>query len=209
MADKPDRLSFLGDYAKTVITLSSALLAVSVTFTEKLVGSSPPTYSRVALPILWVALLISIFAGLWMIAYLTSVLRIRDRIEEKEDLQKAEPNNPAPQEDLRKLASEANSAQSRLSKGTNVTYWMMGAAVAALVVLGFAPRDSTKLPDIAARAKKEAAQLLQVDVQTLSLCELCLDSSDRTYHVILKRSDQTVPIQLEIDAADGRIRQLR
>ena len=73
-AEHPSPWAIVNDYTKTVITLASALLAVTITFSGQIL-SAAGAWQRLFLGIAWLCLLISIAAGVAAEAYLTTYLR--------------------------------------------------------------------------------------------------------------------------------------
>jgi hypothetical protein len=71
--DAPHYLKLLVDYGKTAITLSLALLTLSVAFAEKLLKSPVDLIQAVLLVLLWLFLLLALVAGLMIAARLTGV----------------------------------------------------------------------------------------------------------------------------------------
>jgi hypothetical protein len=214
MADKPDRLIFLGDYAKTVITLSSALLALLVTFQEKLVGATAPDWVRVILEILWVALLVATLAALWMVAYLTSVLRLERRISDQEQVVNSTSDTTqkaAEQTRLNALRTDRDSTDRRLNGGTNVSYLALVFAVGSLCVLGFAPRfdQPTSLPEIVDHGIADIAKLRGVQRDKIVLSELKRADTGDSYTVSLLAPDGKTTWLAELDAQNGAVRSLK
>lgn len=71
--DAPHHLKLLNDYGKTAITLSLALLGLSVTFAEKLIKPPVDSIDAVLLIGLWLSLLLALIFGLFIAASLTAV----------------------------------------------------------------------------------------------------------------------------------------
>lgn len=214
MADKPERTSFLSDYAKTVITLGSALLALAVTFSDKVVSPTSPDWVGHVLQTLWVTLVLACFGALWMVAYLTSFLRLNEQM----DVQKAiadssastAPDKATANEKLNDLRGKSDAADGRLSKGTDFSYWMLGISLILIVVLGFAPRtDNLESAKIVARAKKEIAQMRNIQPDRLTLVVLKRSHDSECYCLVFSVPGNTNRFQVKIDAKDGRIRELR
>jgi outer membrane protein OmpA-like peptidoglycan-associated protein len=74
--DAPHHLKLLNDYGKTAITLSLALLGLSVTFAEKLIKPPVDSIDAVLLIGLWLSLLLALIFGLLIAASLTAVSSI-------------------------------------------------------------------------------------------------------------------------------------
>lgn len=64
---------YASDLAKQLITLSTGVLAVSITFTKDILGGVPPR-GVTALKVAWVLLLLSTLAGAWTLAALAGSL---------------------------------------------------------------------------------------------------------------------------------------
>jgi hypothetical protein len=74
--DAPHHLKLLNDYGKTAITLSLALLGLSVTFAEKLIKPPVDSLDAVLLIGLWLSLLLALGSGLLIAGSLTAVVSI-------------------------------------------------------------------------------------------------------------------------------------
>jgi hypothetical protein len=71
----PNPWSIVHEYSKTVVTLSSALLAITVTFSEKILSPTTRFEQRALLIAIWGSLLLAIIASLLSSAKLSNFLR--------------------------------------------------------------------------------------------------------------------------------------
>ena len=71
--DAPHHLKLLTDYGKTVVTLSLALLTLSVTFTDKLVKPPFDIFQAWLLGAIWASLVLTVIAGLMISGFVNGV----------------------------------------------------------------------------------------------------------------------------------------
>lgn len=71
----PSQWTVLNEYSKTIITLASGLLAVTVTFSSQLISKSSDSTSNFLLIATWVVLVSSIIFGVLTAAYIIQYLR--------------------------------------------------------------------------------------------------------------------------------------
>jgi hypothetical protein len=74
-AEKPNPWDIVNDYSKTVITLASALLALTATFGNQLLVASPHAWQRIVIGAALLLLVITIVSGVFAEAFLTTFLR--------------------------------------------------------------------------------------------------------------------------------------
>jgi len=149
MADQPHKWGILNDYAKSVITLATSLLALSVTFADKLGSNSPDILTRFLLGVIWFCLGLATICGVLLAATLFGVLRRRTRLEEidRELAQSAQTAQPTLsttlESDKVKLLGEVDQRERQLTIVTNGTYLAIIASVVAFFFLGLQPRGPT------------------------------------------------------------------
>lgn len=73
--DPPSAWTVLNDFSKTIITLSTALFALSATFSANLIGKTTSTYQVVILLVSWSALALSIAASVASQGFLINYLQ--------------------------------------------------------------------------------------------------------------------------------------
>lgn len=205
MADKPDKWSILNDYGKTVITLASALLAIAVTFSEKLPSADQTDWIRWPLNGLWLALLLAEITGVWLLAALFGLLR---RKEELGELSSANSSDDALNQRKTELATECKAWEKALKSGTFVSYISLVAVAACLCALGFASKRDAPLVKLIGQARTQIAALRQLDVKSVQLIRLVLLPPGDTYRVEFSSPNQATPCVIEIDAKTGEIRSL-
>ena len=71
----PSAWEIIHEYTKTIITLSTAILAFTITFSEKLTGSNPVASIKWLIGITWSLLVLAIIFGLLSAASLSNHLR--------------------------------------------------------------------------------------------------------------------------------------
>jgi hypothetical protein len=71
----PNPWAVINDYSKTVVTLASALLAATVTFSGQIIGSGLTFWQAIVLFSIWICLLGTIVFGVLAQAFLTRFLR--------------------------------------------------------------------------------------------------------------------------------------
>jgi|SRR5882724_5816098 len=71
--DSPHHLKLLSDYGKTAVTLSLALLSLSVAFAEKFLRSPLDLFQAIVLVLLWICLFLALICGIMITARLTAV----------------------------------------------------------------------------------------------------------------------------------------
>ena len=217
IADAPNLLAFYGDYAKTVITLGTGLLAIAVTFMEKLVGDAPSKAASVGIGALWVTLVLAVLAGLWIIAYSSSVLRLTAKCQAAEvaleGAKKPIGPSPTPPDPAAIRAAETafNEATKRLDEererlrgGVNVSYWMLGIAAIAFVFLGFnRSRPEASFGQVVEAARNAIALAKKAPVTpTLEFISMTLAPTQDFYILELKESAaKTWTVEVATDRA--------
>lgn len=73
--NNPSPWEIVQGYTKTVISLSTAILAFTITFATKLTGPTPDFYMKLLITSTWSVLVLAIIFGLWAAAKLTNFLR--------------------------------------------------------------------------------------------------------------------------------------
>jgi len=73
--EKPSAWGVLHEYTKTVVTLATGILAFTITFMGKLIGSDPSVLVRPLLIATWAILMLAILFGLLAAAGLANYLR--------------------------------------------------------------------------------------------------------------------------------------
>jgi hypothetical protein len=173
------------DYAKGVVTLSTALLALAVTFADKLSSGLQNRSARGALRILWVVLAAATVSSLLLMAMGT---RTRRQEYDASELTKLISKDGPKAEDVeltkkRDLALEdAKETRMRIVKVVDFSYWMIGLAALLLMSLGLR----------AVSARPSVSELVQTGLQTLAgipakepviytLASLSLTTDERSY----------------------------
>jgi hypothetical protein len=172
--NEPSHWTILSEYSKTVITLASALLAVTVTFAASLMPASASGYITWVLYGIWTLLFAAIVACLLLTAFIFQLLRGQGA-------------------DYAKRARDAASA----------SYVCVGLAALAFLVLGVLSQNTESDAATSAEAAKEAvvridgAQSDQLRVESLHF-----DSDKRVYTIVVRREkpDQDMVSTVEIDA---------
>lgn len=153
--DAPHHLKLLNDYGKTAITLSLALLSLSVAFAEKLLKPPIDLIEAVLLVALWVWLILALLAGLMIAVHVNRVafdymkaLRIAypdalqivsmgTKIKVEDPGEKIEIKDPTKRCEIEKaLSNSTKQAQSAYWWAT-VAFWMCVASSMSIAVLGF------------------------------------------------------------------------
>jgi hypothetical protein len=210
MAEQPHKWAILNDYAKSVITLATSLLALSVTFADKLGSSSPDVVTRFLLGTIWFCLGLSTVCGVLLVAALFGVLRRKTRLEEIENElgQTGQPSTlvVALQNEKAKSLREVDERERQLTVVTNGTYLAIIASVAAFFFLGVQQRSpKLQLSDLVEAATREAGAMRNVKPADLKLVAVELSPRGDIYTVQLMPQASAAPWVLEISASDGRI----
>src|SRR5205823_6502566 len=78
MADLPDTqdkaFSFAQELVKQVITLSSGIITISITFNKDFVGANAPHGAKNLLAVSWIFFILSVICGVWTLMALTGSL---------------------------------------------------------------------------------------------------------------------------------------
>lgn len=214
MADVPHKWAILNDYAKSVITLATSLLALSVTFADKLGSNSPDIRTRFLLGAIWLFLGLSTVSGVLLAAALFGVLRRRTRLEEVEaelgQTTLAPTTATALQNEKAQLSREAAAREKQLTLVTNATYLSIICSVVAFFFLGITSRSTTvDLPLLIENVTREAAQIRSIKPSDLKVVALELSPSGDTYTIRLLSSGNALPWVLEVNSSDGKIRKLQ
>ena len=77
--EPPSQWEVISDYSKTVITLASALLSVTVTFSQELLGKVANSAPSTLLIWAWTFLLLAVTLGVATLAFVIAVLRKGER----------------------------------------------------------------------------------------------------------------------------------
>jgi hypothetical protein len=211
MADQPHKWAILNDYAKNVITLATSLLALSVTFADKLGSNSPDIRIRILLGAIWFFLGLSTISGVLLAAALFGVLRRKGRLEEV-DAELASTTLPAPtrtalQEEKTRLSTESKARENQLTRVTNATYLSIICSVAAFFFLGVMPKSATiEVPQIVQKVTTEAAEIRNLKPADLKLLSLELSANGDLYTIQLLPPGTATPLTIEVSSLDGKIR---
>jgi hypothetical protein len=202
MADQPHKWAILNDYAKSVITLATSLLALSVTFADKLGSTSPDVVTRLLLGLIWFCLGLATVCGVLLAAALFGVLRRKTRLEEIEhELGQAWRSAAIVtelQNEKAKSLMEVSKRERQLIIVTNGTYFAIIASVVAFSILGLQPRSpKLKLSTLVEAATKEAAAIRTVKRADLKVIGVELSPNGDVY---------TVQLGPQPSASDGKIR---
>ena len=73
-AERPNAWAVLVEYTKTLVTLASALLALTVTFASQIVPKGVQDVERWALIAAWGFLIFTIICAIWSAAFVVNVL---------------------------------------------------------------------------------------------------------------------------------------
>jgi hypothetical protein len=123
VADLLDRSTVLADWDKQILTLSSAAIALTATFSTGLVGTDASTAQLWAIGAAAALLLTSTVLALIGLAYITSYLKKASKL--------AALANPTPEEQ-----QELRDAWNKAVLPSNVSFFAFAAALGALVTFG-------------------------------------------------------------------------
>jgi hypothetical protein len=183
VGDLPNRWNVLNEYSKTIITLSSALLALTVTFSDKLVSVSATTYSRYFIAVSWILLLVSIIFGLLVAASVYNYLKKKETSTENTigDIEKIEMN-------ARKCA--------------NRSYVSFGLAAIVFVFWGlYSFQDAWDSTACAEKAVNHLVKVNKLSIADTKMISLEFDQGKETYAIEIfdKKSNAKYLVVIDIN----------
>lgn len=170
-ADSPGTLSVTGDYAKTIITLASAILAVTATFGSSLI-------EHAVARLLW---LLVVSMGALMISIVCSTLVLTEVVSQTRAAEVAAA--PATGE----AAIPGSKAWNRLARRSNAAFLFLVIGLIALLFLGILTRAAASPDDLAAAVKAALATPgLPCKATSADVRSARFDDADRHWEVLLR-----------------------
>jgi hypothetical protein len=199
LGDAPSPYAVIHDHSKTVITLATAFLGLTVTFSERLIGSSPSMWQVTLLGTVWILLMISIVAAIVAVVQLYRFLsKASIPISSNDSLQKTQQEI-----DNRRAMALASSA----------SYIILIIAGICFGVLGLTqftnPHQELEAISISQKALEFMPSVYRDNNAKWQTIELYLDEQTNTYRVILREEKSALEFSLIFDAQQGRILQYR
>jgi hypothetical protein len=199
--DKPSSWEVLEEYSKTVITLASALLAVSVTFSGNILSKDPNIVILGILYFIWFSLLFAIVLGLLVAGFIYRFLEA----EETPPATPAEGNSGA-----NDPKASMNEWKSRARTAANYAYLSLGVAAVLFVLLGiFTPRVSWDATQSFREARQVVSEIAKIPSTNLELQTLNFRKQENIYELQLMDTQTNKVYEIEIDAQDGKVLQVK
>ena len=172
------RLDVMLEFSKTVVVLSSGLLALSVSFADKLLDSTSSIIPRALLISTWVLLMLAIISGLLSMALLSEFL-----------------GGKSP---LRRCVRALNFSFVLLA--------CSGALVAALGIVQLARKSSTPTAQLSVESAKEFLRIeMDIDDEAIKLDTLAWLPGSSAYEIRLSDLNTNEKYVLEVDRSGTRI----
>ena len=175
ISDAPHRWSIINDYSKTVITLASGLLAVTVTFSSQLLGAQGSFGLIILLIISWLLLVAAIGFALAAAAYLSVHLGLAGKtvLNEREEKKRDD------------------RAKKCLICSTLSFYSLLSAAAVFVTVGAVQVSSSSKKCSEVEAARKAIETISSIygpSQQELALESVDLDVSTNTYFIVVSEA---------------------
>ena len=226
--DAPHYSKLLVDYGKTAVTLSLALLTLSVAFAEKLLKSPVDLVQAVLLVLLWLCLLLALVAGLVIAAQLTGVasnymraLRIAypDALEIIKGGTSVKLEDPGEQititdtkeqQRIEEALQKSRSRAERASSWANLSFWMFALSSVFMIALGFYGSIYRGLHIDAASAVESSEKFVQNKYKLLAdstqFKALTYDEKEKIYTVeIRNKQAANEEYKVTINASSGGV----
>jgi hypothetical protein len=206
--DAPHYLKLLVDYGKTAVTLSLALLTLSVAFAEKVLRSPIDMVQIILLVLLWVCLFLALVAGLVIAAQLTGVssnyikaLRIAypDALEVikggttvklEDPAEQITITDPTQQQGIDQALQRSRSRTETASWWANFSFVMFGLSSLLIIAIGVYSSIYRGLHIDASSAVESSAKFVQSQYNLLpdstQLRALMYDEKDKSYTVEIR-----------------------
>jgi hypothetical protein len=208
MADAPHPFTLLDGYAKTAITLGSALLAVSVGVVGKFEQAELPSWSIWLLGLHWILLLAAIGFGIAITGQLTSSSQRNSLANFLKTELEATADWDAHRRDSLKLRINAAHEQSDAAYrwalfNCETSFKCLLFAVALIIVLGIASQTRSSKPRPAAEATDAAiahvAASFGATISASDLQSVTFDAVSQTYDCVVATGGATYTVKVGAD----------
>ena len=197
--DAPNPYAVIHDHSKTVITLATAFLGLTVTFSTQLVGSNPSMWQIVMLGIVWLLLMVSIVSAIVAVVQLQRFLS-----------KKLAPNSL---DDSTSVNNKHIDNRYIMAFASSISYIILVIAGICFGVLGLTQYTNQHIRLDAVTVSEKVLEFMPSvfndNNAKWKTIELRLNENINTYQVIVLEEKSGQKFSITIDAQQGRILQYK
>jgi hypothetical protein len=226
--DAPHFLKLLVDYGKSAVTLSLALLTLSVAFVDKVFKFPVDIVQVVLVVLLWACLFLALVAGLVIAAQLTGVasnymralhlaypdalevIRVGTSVKLEDPDEQITITDPRVQQNITEALNRSKSHTVTASHWAEFSFWMFGLSALLIIAIGVYSLIYRGLQIDASSAVESSAKFVQNQYKLLpdsiELRGLTYDEKDKTYTVeIRNKQAANEGYKITINASSGGV----